>query len=124
MGEKLTKVFTPPNRFRPFQADKGPWLIWSYYWGCWHMRSSDGGAAGYTSDVTQAGVFDEQTARAYHEDGPKRHRRNVSVPALKVEAALRHAAAMKRAEAERIEATLALIVPSALSPQPKDKENG
>lgn len=103
------KAFTPPKRFRPFQADQGPWLIWSYHWNCWHMRSSTGGAAGYTNDVTQAGIFDEQTARGYHDTGPKRHRRDVSVPAAKVKAALKHAAALKRSEAEQIEAKLALI---------------
>lgn len=101
------KAFSPPKRFRPFQADKGPWLIWSYYHNCWHRRSAEGGACGYTNDVTQAGVFDEATARAYHDTEPKRWRRNVSIPAAKVAGALKHAAAEKRAEAERIEAMLA-----------------
>ena len=109
MGEKL---FEPPKRFRPFQADKGPWLIWSYHWNCWHRRSSDGGAAGYTNDVAQAGVFDERVARAYHDAGPRKYRRDVSVPAAKVAASLAHAAAVKRAEADAIEATLARIFPS------------
>ncbi|WP_133255220.1 hypothetical protein [Phenylobacterium kunshanense] len=105
----LTKPFSPPKRFRPFQAERGPWLIWSYYHNCWHRRSSDGTACGYTNDVTQAGVFDERTARAYHDTAPKRWRRDVSIPAFKVAAALKHAAIEKRAEAERIEAVLAEI---------------
>lgn len=105
---KLTK-FSPPKHFRPFQADKGPWLIWSYYHGCWHRRSAEGGACGYTQDVAQAGVFDERVARAYHDTGPKRHRRDVSIPAARVKAALRHAAAVKRSEADQLEATIALI---------------
>ena len=100
-------AFLPPKQYRPFQADKGPWLIWSYHWSCWHRRSADGGASGYTSDVTQAGIFDERTARAYHDDGPKRQRRDVSIPAAKVVDALKHAAAEKRAEADRIEAVVA-----------------
>jgi hypothetical protein len=106
-GVKLTKAFSPPRRFRPFQADKGPWLIWSYYHNCWHRRSAEGGACGYTNDVTQAGVFDEATARAYHDTAPKRWRRDVSIPAVKVAGALKHAAAERRAEADRIEAILA-----------------
>ncbi len=116
---KQPKAFAPPKRFRPFQADKGPWLIWSYYHNCWHCRSSSGSAVGYTYDVSAAGVFDENVARAYHEDGPRKHRRNVSVPAFKVAAALKHAAAVKRSEAEQIEAVLARIAPAgraALNP--------
>ncbi|UPT53177.1 hypothetical protein [Synechococcus phage Ssp-JY42] len=106
MGE--TKL-TIPKRFRPFNPAQGPWLIWSYYHNCWHRRSSDGGAAGYTNDVACAGIFDERVARMYHEDGPKAHRRNVSIPAAMVAATLRHKAAEKRAEADAIEATLKLI---------------
>lgn len=92
------KLFTPPKRFRPFQADRGPWLIWSYHWNCWHQRSDTGSAAGYTSDLTRAGVFDEEIARAYHDTGPKRHRRDVSVPVHKVKAAMRHRLAQMTAE--------------------------
>lgn len=114
------KSFSPPKRFRPFQADNGPWLIWSYYHNCWHRRSADGRAAGYTDDVAQAGVFDERTARAYHDTAPKRYRRDVSVPAAKVAAALKHAAAMKRAEADRIETTLAAIKSATLQGSPHE----
>ena len=84
-------------RYAPFKPDGGPWLIWSYHWNCWHMRSSTGGASGYTSDIAQAGVFDEAMARAYHDTPP--HRRDVSVPARK---ALKEALArLTKMDAER-----------------------
>lgn len=43
------------------------WLIWSKKWGCWHRRSSIGGACGYTSDIAAAGVFPREKAAAYHD---------------------------------------------------------
>lgn len=70
------------GRFRPINESEGPWLIWSYYWNCWHMRSSTGGAAGYTSDITKAGAFDFGMAKAYHDQPP--HRRDAAIPAHKV----------------------------------------
>lgn len=75
-------------RFKPFDPAAGPWLIWSHHWNCWHQRSSEGGASGYTDDIAQAGVFDERMARAYHDPPP--HRRDEAVPARK---------AIKQAEA-------------------------
>lgn len=77
MGERTRGKRKGP--FKPFDPSAGPWLIWSHHWGCWHMRSSTGGAAGYTSDISQAGVFDEKTARAYHDPPP--YRRDEAIPA-------------------------------------------
>ena len=43
------------------------WLIYSKKWGCWHRRSSTGGACGYTSDIRYAGVFPRAKAASYHD---------------------------------------------------------
>lgn len=43
------------------------WLIWSKKWGCWHRRSSTGGACGYTSDFRAAGIFPREKAASYHD---------------------------------------------------------
>lgn len=118
MGKKPDiKRFSPPKRFRPFQADKGPWLIWSYYWNCWHVRSSTGGAAGYTSDLAQAGVFDEATARGYHDTGPRRHRRDVSIPAARVKAAMLHRLAQMTAERDAFADVIASFSQRSGAPQ-------
>ena len=64
---------------RKFYADQGPWFIWSIYWGRWHRRDpKTGGASGYTDDISKAGVFGYEKARAYHADGPSR--RDAAVP--------------------------------------------
>lgn len=101
--------FQPPRRYSPFQADKGPWLIWSYHWNCWHRRSETGSAAGYTSDLTQAGVFDAKIARAYHDNGPRKHRRDVSIPAAKVRAAMLHHLAKMTADRDAFAAKIAAL---------------
>lgn len=44
-------------------------LIWSNKRACWHRRSADGGACGYTLDIADAGIFETSTAMAY-DDGP------------------------------------------------------
>ncbi|HEY4545899.1 MAG TPA: hypothetical protein VIG90_05680 [Pedomonas sp.] len=49
-------------------GEKREWLIWSMYHNAWHCRSSDGGAAGYTSNLLYAGLFDAAKANAYHDD--------------------------------------------------------
>lgn len=51
----------------PLQESDGPWLIRSHHWGRWHRRSEDGGACGYTDDLSKAGVFGFDMASAYHE---------------------------------------------------------
>lgn len=72
--------FVPKKgRYRPFDESAGPWLIWSHHWGRWHVRSATGGAAGYTSDIASAGVFDASAAKAYHDSPP--HRRDEAIPA-------------------------------------------
>lgn len=43
------------------------WLIWSRKWNCWHRRSTQGGACGYTDDLAQAGLFERRTADAYND---------------------------------------------------------
>lgn len=47
------------------QCEPRTHLIWSEKWGCWHRRSTAGGAAGYTDDICQAGIFETATALAY-----------------------------------------------------------
>lgn len=84
---------------------KGPWLIWSVYHGSWHRRASDGAAAGYTSDLSQAGIFGREKADEYHER-PWKHRRDKAIPVSKKLAEMKqHLAAMTEARdqfAERI----------------------
>lgn len=41
------------------------WLIWSRRRYMWHRRNEAGGAAGYTSELAEAGVFDKHTAQTY-----------------------------------------------------------
>lgn len=60
------------KRWRPKRLDIAPdasreWLIWSMYHKRWHCRSSTGGAAGYTSDILEAGIFETRKAREYHD---------------------------------------------------------
>jgi hypothetical protein len=40
-------------------------LIWSLKWSLWHCRDQDGRAAGYTSDVARAGLFEERVASSF-----------------------------------------------------------
>lgn len=53
------------------KAADGPWLIRSHYHGAWHRRGSDGGAQGYTNDITQAGIFELPKAQEYHHPGDR-----------------------------------------------------
>jgi hypothetical protein len=69
------------RRLKPLDPGKGPWLIWSHRWNSWHCKSSTGGAAGYSDDIAQAGVFDYEVAKAYHDaDRTPRWVDNEAVP--------------------------------------------
>lgn len=94
-------------KWKPFDETAGPWLIWSRHWGCWHRRSSSGGAAGYTSDIAQAGLFDEKVARAYHDPPP--HRRDEAIPAAKIIRQLRERLAELDAERAEFAAKVELV---------------
>lgn len=43
------------------------WLIWSRKWRAWHRRDGAGRAAGYTTDIAEAGLFPFSKAHAYHD---------------------------------------------------------
>lgn len=68
----------------------GPWLLWSRYHNAWHRRDSEGHAAGYVSDVAGAGVFDYETAAAYHSENDRNR-------------AVAHAEALPMMNARRVE---------------------
>lgn len=55
------------KRMRETPPEAHVWLIWSKKRGLWHRRSSDGGACGYTSDITQAGFFPYAKAASYND---------------------------------------------------------
>lgn len=103
--------------WKAFDPAKGPWLIWSYHWNCWHMSSSTGSAAGYTNDIAQAGLFDERTARAYHDPPP--HRRDEAVPARKAIKELHGRLGALTAARDAFAAKVA-SVEAALAPAKKD----
>ena len=47
------------------------YLIWSIgHNRGWHRRDHEGRAAGYTSDIERAGVFERETASTYHDTEP------------------------------------------------------
>lgn len=101
---------------KAIRLEDGPFLIWSHYHGCWHRRSSEGKACGYTTDLKSAGVFDHQTAKAYHDLGnfPVR---DEAIPLSRA----KHQLIRHRAEAQRhlhnCERMLALIrSPGGLAP--------
>jgi len=118
--------------FKPINPDAGPWMIWSHHWSRWHRRSSDGGAAGYTDDITQAGIFDFEKAREYHDPPP--YRRDEAVPvsrafdqldaALAAKTAERDALAEKIADAKRRAAANTPASRVASSPQTVDAASG
>lgn len=103
----------------PVDPAEGPWLIHSHYWNTWHQRSSTGGAAGYSDDISQAGVFDLQKAREYHDlevDG-----RDEAIPAHRVIADLEARLATMDAERAKFAATVE-GVRAALSAKPQGGE--
>ncbi|MBB3940730.1 hypothetical protein GGR39_002387 [Novosphingobium fluoreni] len=55
------------RKMRQTPADLHCWLIWSKKWNCWHRRSAEGGACGYTGDLADAGLFPRAKAAAYHD---------------------------------------------------------
>lgn len=70
-----------PTKQTQFREHEGPWLIWSHVHNCWHRKTPSGSAAGYTDDITEAGIFtDVNVARSYHDTGPKRFRRDTTIP--------------------------------------------
>lgn len=68
---KLRRLRNRHGRFLrklPFTPESEQcWLIWSRKWRMWHRRGSDGTAAGYTADLSQAGLFPFSKACAYHD---------------------------------------------------------
>jgi hypothetical protein len=107
-----TSLFNVPKRSvrrrRPVNEAEGPWLIWSHYWGSWHRRSDTGGAAGYTNDVAQAGVFDFAKAREYH-DYQFPNGRDEAVPRHRVKKLLQARAKELEAERQKIDALIAEV---------------
>lgn len=62
------------------------WLIWSNKWGCWYRDNCQG----YTSDISQAGVYNrEEAAQHYCGDVPKKHRDVEPFPLSSVVAMMR-----------------------------------
>ena len=55
------------RKLRQTPADLRCWLIWSKVHNCWHRRSEQGGANGYTLDLADAGLFPRAKALAYHD---------------------------------------------------------
>lgn len=113
-------VMPKKGRFYPVREEDGAWLIWSYHWNCWHCRSATGGAAGYTSDIKRAGVFDFAMAKAYHDKPP--HRRDAAIPARRVVKMMRAALAEIDAERARFSTEVAkveaVLTPRATITQP------
>lgn len=94
------------TRWRPKKLDTAPddsreWLIWSRYHHAWHRRSFSGGAAGYTTNIIEAGIFGTRKAREYH-DGT----RNCAIHITKQAAKIRKAVAVMQArhDEERLSA--------------------
>lgn len=87
------------------------WLIWSKYHNAWHRRSNDGGACGYTCDISQAGIFVRSKAASYN-DGDRNTAFHVSekLNALRY-ARHHHEHALKNLDFA-IEQALALATPS------------
>lgn len=79
------------------------------------MRSSAGGAAGYTDDIASAGIFDEEKARQYHDPPP--YRRDEAVPFAKafdkLEARLGAMTAERDAFANKIATAKAVVAQRA-----------
>lgn|GEM_PF-2119779 len=68
-GVRPVDLSSDVRKMVPLVESDGPWLIRSHYWGAWHRRRPTGGVAGYTDDLLHAGVFDFETAKAYHDWG-------------------------------------------------------
>ena len=84
----------------------GPWLIRSHYWNCWHRRSAEGGACGYTDDIAKAGVFELAKAREYHDEFGGR---DEAIPVQRVVADLNRRLAELAAEQNAIAATISRV---------------
>lgn len=109
----MTDALRRPARLHfpfPEGGNGREYLIYSYKWGCWHRRSDDGQAAGYTRDIAKAGVFDRAKARVYHDETVTKisERDNAAVHVRDQIAAMDARVAELRAEADRAaEAALA-----------------
>lgn len=69
------------------------------------MRSSTGGACGYTDNILHAGIFEIDKARAYNDRPP--HRRDVAVPARKALRLIQEKVEAAKADANHLESNLA-----------------
>jgi hypothetical protein len=101
------------RRWRPRQLDRAPddsreWLIWSRYWRAWHCRSSSGGAAGYTTDILCAGIFETRKAREYH-CGIRDRAVHITKQAAKLREAARQMRARHDAEQRELEEKLEFL---------------
>lgn len=84
------------RKLKATPADTREWLIWSREWRAWHRRGEQGGANGYTDDISMAGLFTRSIAASYH-DGIKDEAFHVSEKRADLRAALkRHKEALGR----------------------------
>lgn len=76
------------KKLRHTAPDSREWFIWSHYHHCWHRRSNEGGACGYTNDLGQAGIFVRAKAFEYHGDRNEAFHASEIVTRIQAEAAL------------------------------------
>lgn len=107
MSDDINREFWGKKRFRAVKEGEGPFLIWSMHWNAWHMRSSAGGAAGYTSDIAQAGIFEFKTANAYNDKPPSA--RDRAIPVAKAMKAMLYRLSQLRTDAGLYAARIAEV---------------
>ena len=76
------------------------WLIWSNKWGCWYRPNS----AGYTNDVTKAGIYTREEAAEHYDgpDTPRKCRDTEPFPMSAVRADVRRTVLMRKLELNRL----------------------
>lgn len=79
------------------------WLIWSNKRSAWYRPES----AGYTGDITKAGLFDRDEAAQHMRTGPRKYRDTEPFPMAAVRQKVRRAVEAMRAEVRATEARLA-----------------
>ena len=92
------------NRLQRYRDDI--WLIWSNKWACWYRSD----CSGYTTDITQAGLYDRETAaKHYPGDVPRRYRDVEPFPLSSVQHQLRIAGEVAQEGLDKAKQRLGLM---------------